>query len=169
MKELSPGLDEQTLLSRYGWVVSVNPLGQMVASPVFGYLYQKTGSARLVGLITSLAYVLGNILYSILSVFPEDYRYPLLLFSRFIVGVSSGNIATIRKGLQTLNSQRSNISTQYLQWGADQTAHSHISLCKWGHFERAKSTLKRLLASWFLLYFFKRFRSLNAENLGSVD
>ena len=104
MKELSPGLDEQTLLSRYGWVVSVNPLGQMVASPIFGYLYQKTGSARLVGLITSLAYILGNILYSILSVFPEDYRYPLLLFSRFIVGVSSGNIATIRKGLLTLNS-----------------------------------------------------------------
>ena len=26
-----------------------------------------------------------------------------------------------------------------------------------------------LLASWFLMYFFKRFRSYNAENLGSVD
>ena len=40
------------------------------------------------------------------------------------------------------------------------------SLCKWGHFERAKPTLKMLLASWFLI--FKRFRSLNNENLGSV-
>ena len=65
-------------------------LGQMIASPLFGWLYQKTGSARLVGLITSVAYIVGNILYSILSVFPEDYRYGLLLFSRFIVGVSSG-------------------------------------------------------------------------------
>ena len=62
----------------------------MIASPLFGWLYQKTGSARLVGLITSVAYIVGNILYSILSVFPEDYRYGLLLFSRFIVGVSSG-------------------------------------------------------------------------------
>ena len=43
------------------------------------------------------------------------------------------------------------------------------SLCKWGHFERAKPTLKMLLASWFLVCFFKRFRCLNAENLGSVS
>ena len=43
------------------------------------------------------------------------------------------------------------------------------SLWKWGNFDRAKCTLKMLLASWFLLYFFKRFRSLNAKNLGSVS
>ena len=42
------------------------------------------------------------------------------------------------------------------------------SLCKWGHFERAKPTFKMLLASWFFVCFFKRFRCLNAENLGSV-
>ena len=70
-------------------------LGQMIASPLFGWLYQKTGSARLVGLITSVAYIVGNILYSILSVFPEDYRYGLLLFSRFIVGVSSGKVVIL--------------------------------------------------------------------------
>ena len=76
----------------------------MIASPLFGWLYQKTGSARLVGLITSVAYIVGNILYSILSVFPEDYRYALLLFSRFIVGVSSGSyisyllILSVKKG-----------------------------------------------------------------------
>ena len=42
------------------------------------------------------------------------------------------------------------------------------TLCKWGDFERAKTTLKMLLGSWFLVCFFKRFRCLNAENLGSV-
>ena len=31
-----------------------------------------------------------------------------------------------------------------------------------------RPTLKMLLASWFLVCFFKRFRCLNAENLGSV-
>ena len=41
-------------------------------------------------------------------------------------------------------------------------------LCKWGHFERAKTTLKIMLASWFLVCFFKKFRCFNAENLGSV-
>ena len=42
------------------------------------------------------------------------------------------------------------------------------SLCKWGHFERVKTTLKMLLASWFLVCFFKKFRCFNAKNLGSV-
>ena len=43
------------------------------------------------------------------------------------------------------------------------------SLWKWGHFDRAKPTLKLLLASWTFHSFLKRFRSFNAENLGSVD
>ena len=42
------------------------------------------------------------------------------------------------------------------------------SLCKWGHFEKAKTTFKMLLATWFLMCFFKRFRSFVAENLESV-
>ena len=42
------------------------------------------------------------------------------------------------------------------------------TLCKWGEFERAKTTLKMLLASWFLMCFFKRFRFLIAKNLESV-
>ena len=42
------------------------------------------------------------------------------------------------------------------------------ALCKWGHFEKAKTTFKMLLATWFLVWFFKRFRSIVAENLGSV-
>ena len=41
-------------------------------------------------------------------------------------------------------------------------------LCKWGHFERAKSTFKMLPASWFFVYLFKKFRSFIAENLESV-
>ena len=43
------------------------------------------------------------------------------------------------------------------------------SLSKWGHFERAKPTLKILLTSWLLVYLFKRFRSFNAETLGSLN
>ena len=87
---MSPSLNEEERLARYGWVVAVNPLGQSIASPIFGILYSKTGSARLVGIITSVAYIFGNILYSTLTVFPEDYRYPLLLVSRFIVGACAG-------------------------------------------------------------------------------
>ena len=45
---------------------------------------------------------------------------------------------------------------------------SPVFLCKWGNFEWAKPILKMLLASWFLVCFFKRFRSFNAKNLRSV-
>ena len=92
LEKLSPSLDETTQLGRYGWVVSANPLGQTLAAPLFGWFYQKTGSARIVGVITSLVYIVGNILYSTLSVFPQDSRYWLLLASRFIVGVCSGKV-----------------------------------------------------------------------------
>ena len=43
-------------------------------------------------------------------------------------------------------------------------------LCsKWGHFDRAKTILKILLASWTFDTVWKGFRSFNAENLMSVD
>ena len=42
------------------------------------------------------------------------------------------------------------------------------SLCKWGHFEKAKTTFKMLLATWFFVCFLKRFRSFVAENLEFV-
>ena len=45
---------------------------------------------------------------------------------------------------------------------------SNKSLCKWGHFEKAKTTFKMLLATWFFVWIFKRFRSFVAENLESV-
>ena len=42
-------------------------------------------------------------------------------------------------------------------------------LCKYGLLERAKPILKLLLASRYLIYFFKRFGSFNPVNIGSVD
>ena len=44
---------------------------------------------------------------------------------------------------------------------------SKSALLKWGHFDKAKHTLKILLASWTFTVW-KVFRSFNAENLGSV-
>ena len=42
------------------------------------------------------------------------------------------------------------------------------ALWKWSHFEQAKLILKTQLASWFLVYFLKRFRSLNTAKIKSV-
>ena len=101
MKQLLPSLssdvegeeeggDDSDLVTRYGWVVSINPLGQLIFSPVFGWISNRMGSIRVVCLISSVAYTFGNVLYSILSVFPESSRYGLLLFCRFMIGMASG-------------------------------------------------------------------------------
>ena len=42
------------------------------------------------------------------------------------------------------------------------------ALCKWGHFEKKKPSLKCCWPLDFLMYFFKRFRSFYAKNLESV-
>ena len=39
---------------------------------------------------------------------------------------------------------------------------------KWGHFDRVNSTFKMLLSSWNFETVFKKIRSFDAENLGSV-
>ena len=83
---------------------------------------------------------------------------------------------TSENGDKTLSGGRINWSHSRSDW--KQVIYSHgqnttngylISpICKGNHFERAKTTLKMLLASWFLVCFLKKFRSLNAKNLGSV-
>ena len=89
--QLTPETDEEILIIRYGWIVSANPLGQMIFSPILGWIAAKTGSVRLIGIVTSAAYIAGNILYATLSAFPTgDSRFWLMLTSRFIVGASSG-------------------------------------------------------------------------------
>ena len=40
---------------------------------------------------------------------------------------------------------------------------------KWGPFDRVNSTFKMLLSSWNFDTAFKKFRSFDAKNLGSVD
>ena len=82
--------DEGVLISMYGLVVSMSPLGQMIVSPILGYLNTRMNSARPALLIAGALTVFGNTLYSVLSVFPEDSRYALLLVSRFITGSVGG-------------------------------------------------------------------------------
>ena len=85
-----PGGNER-LLELYGIVVSMNPLGQMIFTPISGIVSNKLGSIRLVCLVTSGLYIFGNLLYAILSVFPEDSRLALLIVARLATGIASGN------------------------------------------------------------------------------
>ena len=60
------------------------------------------------------------------------------------------------------------LATENLLWDKYSGTVTKKALCKWGQFDRAKTTLRILLVSWNFYTIFKGFRSLNAKNLGSV-
>ncbi|KAK7086631.1 Major facilitator superfamily domain-containing protein 8 [Halocaridina rubra] len=91
VQQLDSGVSKEFL----GWVIAVNPLGQMLASPLLGLWANKAGSSRGPLLFTVALNILGNALYAILSVFGSAAR-AMMVFARFLVGVSFANMAIIR-------------------------------------------------------------------------
>ncbi|XP_042882466.1 major facilitator superfamily domain-containing protein 8-like, partial [Penaeus japonicus] len=91
LQQLDAGVSKEFL----GWAIAANPLGQMITSPLLGLWGNKAGSNRGAFMTTVLLFITGNILYAILSVFGSAAK-GVMIFSRFIVGVSSANIAIIR-------------------------------------------------------------------------
>jgi len=93
-------LDDAHLLDLFGWMVAINPIGQMVFSPIYGWITNKTGSIRLVCLISCVIYIIGNVIYSCLSLLPDTndgwYRAGFMLLGRLLVGISTANQAPIR-------------------------------------------------------------------------
>ncbi|XP_069951406.1 major facilitator superfamily domain-containing protein 8 isoform X1 [Cherax quadricarinatus] len=87
-EELVPSTTKKSL----GWVVAVNPLGQMLAAPALGLWANKTGSIRAVSITSVVMFMVGNIMYALLAVFKntgEMGPYYAMMVSRFILGVSS--------------------------------------------------------------------------------
>ncbi|XP_034949228.1 major facilitator superfamily domain-containing protein 8 [Chelonus insularis] len=81
-----------------GYVVAANPLGQMLFSPVVGWWGNKRGSVRLPLLITLALFVIASGIYSTLEIIPGDKK-TWMIAGRFLVGVSSANIAVARSYL----------------------------------------------------------------------
>lgn len=91
LQQLDSGVSKEFL----GWVIAANPLGQMLASPVLGLWANKARSSRGPLLFAIAIFILGNALYAILSIFGASAR-ALIVFARFLVGVSFANMAVIR-------------------------------------------------------------------------
>ncbi|KAL5274405.1 MFSD8 family protein [Megaselia abdita] len=81
-----------------GLIVAANPLGQMIFSPLFGFWSNKSGSIRIPLLCSLALFTFASILYSSLD-FVTSYVKYWMLISRFLIGVSSANIAVCRSYL----------------------------------------------------------------------
>lgn len=81
-----------------GYVVGANPFAQMIFSPLVGWWSNRLGSIRFPLLATLLVFAMANVVYSSLELFPDGRKY-WMLGSRFLVGVSSANVAALRSYL----------------------------------------------------------------------
>lgn len=72
-----------------GYIVAANPFAQMIFSPLVGWWSNKLGSIRLPLLVSIGIFTIASATYSSLEIF-DSYRKYWMLWSRFLVGVSSG-------------------------------------------------------------------------------
>ena len=106
MKQLLPPDENSTpseeqayyedLLQIYGFITALYPLGQLISMLATGYISSKRDNkVRSICLLLSGLLVLCSTLYSILSLFQQSARLPLLVVIRFLTGVSSGYMSLI--------------------------------------------------------------------------
>ncbi len=76
-------------------MVAADALAQMIFSPLFGILADRLGQVRIVAMTCAATFLVGNVMYSLVSLVPEDAaglhmpRLWFLLFTRFVVGVGT--------------------------------------------------------------------------------
>ncbi|XP_055528933.1 major facilitator superfamily domain-containing protein 8 isoform X2 [Wyeomyia smithii] len=81
-----------------GWIVGANPVGQMIFSPLIGLWSNKLSSIRLPLLCSLALFSIASGIYSTLELFTSHHKY-WMLYSRFLIGVSSSSIAVCRSYL----------------------------------------------------------------------
>ena len=99
-----PDLNEDDLILRYGVANAMYPLSGMIFAPLFGWLEtagakkkhgkkeRRNGIVMKIGLTSTLAFFIGNILYASVSSISanQDIRFSIIIISRVIAGVASG-------------------------------------------------------------------------------
>lgn len=95
MQKLDPDSSKEFM----GYVVGANPFAQMLFSPLVGWWANRAGSIRQPLLFTTALFTAASAAYSALEVLPVPARKHSMLVSRFLVGVSSANIAACRSYL----------------------------------------------------------------------
>ena len=93
-------LDRTVTLDEYGIVVAADALAQIIVAPILGYVADRIGSIRIVSMLCSLIFCLGNIFYSAISLVPstignlKQARYGAMIIARFLVGIGTGTQPT---------------------------------------------------------------------------
>ena len=82
----------------YGYVVASDAFANMVFSPIFGYICDRTGQIRIVSIVCSVLFLFGSAMYSLLPIFPQGdmkIRVWMMLVARLIVGTGTSEFKAI--------------------------------------------------------------------------
>lgn len=86
-------IDKTTSTDFLGWIVSAFSVGQLIASPLFGYWANRINCHKIPIVTCLLITTAGNVLYMYLESFKYvDFASPKvwMMASRFIMGVGAG-------------------------------------------------------------------------------
>ncbi|KAK3600521.1 hypothetical protein CHS0354_028721 [Potamilus streckersoni] len=88
---LDPDADTNLL----GWVVAIYSLGQLIASPIFGFWANFRAKSREPLVVSMIINILANVLYVYLESIPPK-RLGYLMLARALIGFGAGNVALVR-------------------------------------------------------------------------
>ncbi|VDM40501.1 unnamed protein product [Toxocara canis] len=101
-------LDSTANVDFYGWIVAVFPLGQTVASFLFGVWNQKTKTAKYPVATGAAIMGIGNFIYGTLPLYKRGAKW-IMLTARFIVGFGSGNLSVLRTYVATATAPKDRV------------------------------------------------------------
>uniref|UniRef100_A0A0K0E2J2 MFS domain-containing protein n=1 Tax=Strongyloides stercoralis TaxID=6248 RepID=A0A0K0E2J2_STRER len=79
----------------YGLIISSYSVGNVVFSPIMGYLSNKTKQIKMFLFIGLICQFLGNLIYFYVELFPFNKKI-FLLIARFITGIGASNISLMK-------------------------------------------------------------------------
>jgi ceroid-lipofuscinosis MFS transporter 7 len=76
-----------------GWLVAGFSIGQLIASPLIGYIANRTDNNKIILIISTALIVVSNILYAYVESINTPYisKKWWLMLSRFIMGIGAGS------------------------------------------------------------------------------
>uniref|UniRef100_A0A914NF51 Major facilitator superfamily (MFS) profile domain-containing protein n=1 Tax=Meloidogyne incognita TaxID=6306 RepID=A0A914NF51_MELIC len=106
MRQYLQIMDSSASENFYGYIVASYSLGQMIASPIVGYLSNRLKKIRHLLYIGIFLAFLGNALYLCVHLFPIEERRYALLIGRFVTGIGSSNISLLKAYASSASTQR---------------------------------------------------------------
>ena len=77
-------------------MVATDAFAQIIIAPILGYVADRMGSIRLVSILCSFVFFIGNLFYSGISLIPSSIgslsqaRLAAMFVARFLVGIGTG-------------------------------------------------------------------------------